>query len=712
MAGRLKRTAWRTRLAGLVLLGVLVVGVGSLVALEDTGGSAAAKSDGHGGPFTPPDPPPSLVSISRADASPSRSGPLHWTVTFSESVRNVGTGNFGLVTANLGGAAPSVSSVSPNGGVHSSWTVTVSTAGTTGSNNGSVGLKLTSAGSIEDNNGNGLTGSLPAGQLYVFDTTAPLVAVTRVNGAAVSFPFVSGANVTSIGGTCGSVAASVTVSGDLAPVAWSIGSQHGTASCSGGNWASSSFSLSSSGTYTASASQADQAGNTGSGGGQVKIDRSVPNVLTIDRAGVNPTNGASVAWTVVFSKSVTGVGSGNFSLQQSGLSGSPAVTGVTGGGASYTVSASTGGVPPSGTGTLQLRLSSAGTIQDSSGNGLTGVPFSGQTYTIDKTPPTAPVFTAKPSSPDDSTGTTFRFQSTGLGGDGDDDDDDGGYLCSLDGAPFRVCSARTSLDHLTQGTHTFRVEAFDDAGNLSGMSSWTWVVDTVDPTVHFTQTPPNPSSTATSTFDWTGSDPPPGSGIAYYRCSKENGKFVPCPNGTPPYTFAVSTTNNGQHQFAVEAVDFAGNVSSPAKYKWKVVKSSGQDYTISGDVSVPLGPGAPAQPINVAFSNPNVGNGGSGANGVQVSSLTVTIQSVTAPNATPSLPCTVADFAVTQYGGSYPFYVPQGASSLSTIFPSLPTNQYPSIRMIDRHDTVPGDGTGNQDGCKGAMIHLTYTGTP
>ena len=45
------------------------------------------------------------------------------------------------------------------------------------------------------------------------DTTAPVVALTKVNGAVVSFPFATSAKVTSIGGTCG------TAAGDLAQVA-------------------------------------------------------------------------------------------------------------------------------------------------------------------------------------------------------------------------------------------------------------------------------------------------------------------------------------------------------------------------------------------------------------------------------------------------------------------------------------------------------------
>ena len=90
------------------------------------------------------------------------------------------------------------------------------------------------------------------------------------------------------------------------------------------------------------------------------------------------------------------------------------------------------------------------------------------------------------------------------------------------------------------------------------------------PSVQFTVTPSDPSSSAVSTFDWVGSDPVSGGGIAYYLCSIENGKFVRCPAGAPPYTFTVGSSNNGEHQFAVEAVDHAGNVSDPAKYKWKL----------------------------------------------------------------------------------------------------------------------------------------------
>ena len=132
-------------------------------------------------------------------------------------------------------------------------------------------------------------------------------------------------------------------------------------------------------------------------------------------------------------------------------------------------------------------------------------------------------------------------------------------------------------------------------------------------------------------------------------------------------------------------------------------------YTISGIVPSPLYPGAAAQSIPVDFDSTNNGNGGNGANGTQVSNLTVSIGSITGGGPGPN-PCTATDFQITQIpAGAYPFYVPFGVSTLASIIGAA---NLPKIRMIDRQDTHPGDGSGNQDTCKGATVHLSYTGTP
>ena len=114
--------------------------------------------------------------------------------------------------------------------------------------------------------------------------------------------------------------------------------------------------------------------------------------------------------------------------------------------------------------------------------------------------------------------------------------------------------------------------------------------------------PPNPNSDATSHFTWSDGEP----GVTYL-CSIENGanqSTVASVGQSPqacatPLNYNVGTTNNGVHQFAVEAVDAAGNVSGGIFYSWKVAAGSLQEFTINGNGSTPLYPGAPALPINL-----------------------------------------------------------------------------------------------------------------
>ena len=118
-------------------------------------------------------------------------------------------------------------------------------------------------------------------------------------------------------------------------------------------------------------------------------DTTPPTVTSINRSGTSPTNTTgNVTWTVVFSESVTGVGTGDFTLANAGLSG-PAIGTVTGGPTSYTVTASSG----TGSGTLGLNLVDDDSIVDGAGNKLGGTNpgngnFTGEVYVIDRAPPT------------------------------------------------------------------------------------------------------------------------------------------------------------------------------------------------------------------------------------------------------------------------------------------------------------------------------------
>lgn len=241
------------------------------------------------------------------------------------------------------------------------------------------------------------------------------------------------------------------------------------------------------------------------------------------------------------------------------------------------------------------------------------------------------------------------------------------------------------------------------AGNLLTVPYNTGATYTVDktppPAPVFTLTPPDPNATSTSNFKWSESE----SGVTFL-CSSENGAFQSTVVGQPcasPLSYVVQTTNNGQHQFGVEAVDAAGNVSQAIYYSWKVGKGSLQQFSISGNVPGRLYPGATAQKLNLTVTNPNPGS-------LSVTSLTVSIQSVTGSSNTP-YPCTASDFQVVQIpSASLPFTAPPGTSTLQA--DGVASGSLPTIQMIDRHDTTPGNGTGNQNGCIGATITLSYSG--
>ena len=138
-------------------------------------------------------------------------------------------------------------------GSGSSYEISLSGSPTNGTTTFTIG-----AGVATDALGNGNTASTSTDNTVTYDTVAPSVAVTGVNGATRTFPYSTNVDVTSISGTCG------TASGDLTAVNWSIGLRSGSATCSAGTWASGTFAaISADGTYTADATQADAAGNAG-----------------------------------------------------------------------------------------------------------------------------------------------------------------------------------------------------------------------------------------------------------------------------------------------------------------------------------------------------------------------------------------------------------------------------------------------------------------
>jgi hypothetical protein len=122
-----------------------------------------------------------------------------------------------------------------------------------------------------DNAGNTASASFPV----TIDNTAPAPTVTQVNGSTRTFPYFTNADVTTVGGACGSA------SSDVATVTVTITGvldKTGTASCTSGAW---TYAISPAWTAAGSSdvvvAQDDLAGNTGTSSAKtVSIDKTTP----------------------------------------------------------------------------------------------------------------------------------------------------------------------------------------------------------------------------------------------------------------------------------------------------------------------------------------------------------------------------------------------------------------------------------------------------
>jgi MSHA biogenesis protein MshQ len=273
--------------------------------------------------------------------------------------------------------AKKVVTISPG----SSYAVTVGAGGSGSTGNGTVGEDSTFAANVVvAKGGAGGTGAING--IAGTGTSSGGVGDVVYAGGSGSAGSVSSNNCNNGGaggGGAGSGGAGGSASGNTA------GTGTATGGGTGGNGSNSSGSGNSgsvaggAGAGACAESNTDRTGGNGARG-QVWITYDLPpSVTSINTANADPTNAASVSWTVTFSANVTGVSSSNFSLVNSGLGGTPAITGVSGSGTTWTVTASSG----TGTGTLGLNMANI------TGISPTVVPttFTGQVYTIDRTAP-------------------------------------------------------------------------------------------------------------------------------------------------------------------------------------------------------------------------------------------------------------------------------------------------------------------------------------
>jgi hypothetical protein len=171
-------------------------------------------------------------------------------------------------------------------------------------------------------------------------------------------------------------------------------------------------------------------------------------------------------------------------------------------------------------------------------------------FTVDATPPAAPVLDTSPPSVTKATAATFEFHA----------DEPGGALCALDGAEPAACESPVVYEDLDDGAHSFSVRALDVARNASAPTSHAWTVDTTPPGVPSLVTaPPAVAGAATAAFTFTAP------GATSTTCALDGATPVACASGVTYASLA-----EGPHTVAVRALDDLGNASDPATHSWTV----------------------------------------------------------------------------------------------------------------------------------------------
>jgi len=390
-----------------------------------------------------------------------------------------------------------------------SWTPTTSPLNLSGLSDGSHTIAVAALDPVDGIDAN------PATYTWVIDTTPPTVSITSepnnpTNIATASFTY----NGTDTG----------------------TGVDHYEYRIDGGTWTTdttgaTSFTGLADGSHTFQVEAVDKAGNISTAASYAWTLDTTPPMVSITSEPNNPTNIATASFTFSGTDSVSGVDHYEYRIDggawTSNTTGAASFTGLADGSHTFAVEA-----------------------VDKAGNISTAASY---TWTLDTTPPTVTI-TSEPNNPGNTTSFTYSGTDTGTGVDH--------YEYRVDGGAWTSnTTGVASFAGLSDGSHTFAVEAVDKAGNISTAASYTWTLDTTPPTVTITAKPSNLTTIATASFTFSGTDS--GTGVDHYEYRIDGGAWTSNTTGAASFTGLA----DGSHTFAVEAVDKAGNIST-ASYTW------------------------------------------------------------------------------------------------------------------------------------------------
>ncbi len=180
-------------------------------------------------------------------------------------------------------------------------------------------------------------------------------------------------------------------------------------------------------------------------------------------------------------------------------------------------------------------------------------------WNVDLTAPTVTI-TSRPSAITNQLNATIAFQSSDSGSGVDRNE------CQVDNGAYASCSSPVTLNALSEGSHRVLVRAVDNAGNVSQPATANWIIDTTKPIVEILSGPAGATTSKNAQFDFRAYDPgtTDPTRIARMECQIDSGLFLPC---SSPSVYPML---DGQHNFAVRAVDAAGNISDVVSHQWQV----------------------------------------------------------------------------------------------------------------------------------------------
>ena len=317
---------------------------------------------------------PTLISINRVDSATTNADSVQFIAVFSETVTGLGIDDFELTGTATNGA--NISSVTGTG---NGFVITIS--GVDG--NGTLGVQLKSAATVNDIAGNALTATTPSALLetYTIENTAPTAtAIITTNTAlstadSVTFDVTFSEAVTNVSMDDFEISGDVT--GAISAVSGSGSSYTVTVSNIVGDGA---LGLN----FNSGQNITDIAGNALAGtepatDESYTIDNTLPTVTSISRGMVNQVEAntaTDVVFTVVMSETVTGIETSDFSVTGSatntGVSNVSSADGkvfkVTVSGVNGTIGQTVG---LSFTGSASDRLNQASNVQFTSGDSYT-----------------------------------------------------------------------------------------------------------------------------------------------------------------------------------------------------------------------------------------------------------------------------------------------------------------------------------------------------